>query len=629
MLATFVKSSFRIVVASQIAVLIAVPLNVQAQNPVASAPGSLDQSGTQWAPFIEWSVVNANYVGNPFDLVASVTFVHAQTGVSHTTEMFFAGDSTWKFRFTGTKTGLWTFTSSSEDADLDSLKGTVAIEPNPNPEIDGFLVAQGSKFARQTGPEGELKAEIPKVYMNLGMHEIDGVPFPMSLMSQPQVRREYIQETIDNGHNALFIHMNNQWFSWDAVSYYDHDREDPELASFEVLESLIVEAHAAGLQTIIWAWGDEERRWTPIGVGGINGVPDQRLQRYIAARLGPLPGWSLGYGFDLWEWTTEEQMQAWAAYLHEHMGWPHLLWARERSNTEIDVVSNDLRPNGEPQDQFYQMAISSFDSSNNRPVMFGRRFAFMRDSIFTMDKTRRSMWQFAMAGGAGSWWGFFANSPFPYPNPEQLVAHEQFWQTHFRLDFQADTLITDGAALRVPENTHYVFYKEDTDSIRMNLTAMTGMQEAYAVDTRLGYQEIHLGTFLPDSLTWIAPYPSDWAVAVGNFGSSAGPDLRTPVISMIEVQALTDKSAVIVWRTDEASDSQVEYGLDTTYGQQTALDGSLVTSHSQELTGLAANTTYHYRVLSKDAAGNLALSADQSFTTTALPPPVAPVELRA
>lgn len=31
----------------------------------------------------------------------------------------------------------------------------------------------------------------------------------------------------------------------------------------------------------------------------------------------------------------------------------------------------------------------------------------------------------------------------------------------------------------------------------MNLTAMTGMQEAYAVDTRLGYQEIHLGTFCP------------------------------------------------------------------------------------------------------------------------------------
>lgn len=66
-----------------------------------------------------------------------------------------------------------------------------------------------------------------------------------------------------------------------------------------------------------------------------------------------------------------------------------------------------------------------------------------------------SLWQVApVAGGA------FANSPFPYPNPEQLVAHEQFWQTHFRLDFQADTLITDGAALRVPENTHYVFIKK-------------------------------------------------------------------------------------------------------------------------------------------------------------------------
>ncbi|MCB0627771.1 MAG: fibronectin type III domain-containing protein, partial [Saprospiraceae bacterium] len=106
-------------------------------------------------------------------------------------------------------------------------------------------------------------------------------------------------------------------------------------------------------------------------------------------------------------------------------------------------------------------------------------------------------------------------------------------------------------------------------------------------------------------------------------------DLTPPILSLVQASGVSASSAIINWTSSELADSQVEYGLDTTYGQQTALDGSLVTSHSQELTGLAANTTYHYRVLSKDAAGNLALSADQSFTTTALPPPVAPVELRA
>ena len=41
----------------------------------------------------------------------------------------------------------------------------------------------------------------------------------------------------------------------------------------------------------------------------------------------------------------------------------------------------------------------------------------------------------------------------------------------------------------------------------------------------------------------------------------------------------------------------------------------MVTSHSQTLNGLTANTTYHYRVNSKDAAGNPATSTDQTFTT--------------
>jgi hypothetical protein len=47
------------------------------------------------------------------------------------------------------------------------------------------------------------------------------------------------------------------------------------------------------------------------------------------------------------------------------------------------------------------------------------------------------------------------------------------------------------------------------------------------------------------------------------------------------------------------------------------LDGTLVTSHSVALSGLAASTTYHYQVLSRDSRGNLASSGDFTFKTTA------------
>jgi hypothetical protein len=78
---------------------------------------------------------------------------------------------------------------------------------------------------------------------------------------------------------------------------------------------------------------------------------------------------------------------------------------------------------------------------------------------------------------------------------------------------------------------------------------------------------------------------------------------------------VTGTGATITWTTDEPADSQVEYGTTTAYGSSTTLDPNKVASHSVPLGGLTAGTTYHYRVKSKDAAGNLATSPDATFST--------------
>ena len=88
-----------------------------------------------------------------------------------------------------------------------------------------------------------------------------------------------------------------------------------------------------------------------------------------------------------------------------------------------------------------------------------------------------------------------------------------------------------------------------------------------------------------------------------------------PLISNISSTDITDTSATISWTTDKLSDSQVEYGQTVGYGNCTTLDGSMATSHSQELTGLSPNTLYHYRVKSGDSDGNPTLSEDCTFTT--------------
>ena len=98
-------------------------------------------------------------------------------------------------------------------------------------------------------------------------------------------------------------------------------------------------------------------------------------------------------------------------------------------------------------------------------------------------------------------------------------------------------------------------------------------------------------------------------------------DTRPPLVSGVTASAITSSGATITWTTDEVSDSQVEYGLTTTYSSSTPVTASLVTSHLVTLSGLAGTQLYHFRVRSHDAAGNLATSTDFTFTTLDGTPP--------
>ncbi len=100
----------------------------------------------------------------------------------------------------------------------------------------------------------------------------------------------------------------------------------------------------------------------------------------------------------------------------------------------------------------------------------------------------------------------------------------------------------------------------------------------------------------------------------------------TPLPSISNVQAtnVTANSATITWLTDQAASSRVEYGLTTSYGSLTPLDGTLVTSHSANLSGLASNTLHHYRVISANNNGSTT-SGDFTFTTSG-PPQISDVQ---
>jgi hypothetical protein len=92
-------------------------------------------------------------------------------------------------------------------------------------------------------------------------------------------------------------------------------------------------------------------------------------------------------------------------------------------------------------------------------------------------------------------------------------------------------------------------------------------------------------------------------------------DTTAPVISGAASSNVSTSGATISFATNESSYHQVEYGPTTAYGTMTALDTMLMTSHSTNLTGLAAGTVYHYRARASDAAGNAGMSGGLTFTT--------------
>jgi phosphodiesterase/alkaline phosphatase D-like protein len=79
------------------------------------------------------------------------------------------------------------------------------------------------------------------------------------------------------------------------------------------------------------------------------------------------------------------------------------------------------------------------------------------------------------------------------------------------------------------------------------------------------------------------------------------------------VTGITRTGATVSWTTDAPSDSTVEYGTTTAYGQ-IASAAELVTSHAVTLSGLNPATRYFVRVTSASAGGAIA-RATTSFTT--------------
>jgi S1-C subfamily serine protease/peroxiredoxin len=82
--------------------------------------------------------------------------------------------------------------------------------------------------------------------------------------------------------------------------------------------------------------------------------------------------------------------------------------------------------------------------------------------------------------------------------------------------------------------------------------------------------------------------------------------------------------AILSWKTDRPSTSQVEYGLTQPYEMATKLDTNLLDKHTVVVNNLKPSTKYYFKLKSQDVCGNEIVSAgDSEFLTK--PPEAAPL----
>ena len=387
----------------------------------------------------------------------------------------------------------------------------------------------GNKWAWR-GPDRE-EVFVPQLVMYATPPNFHGQP--------DKVDRDIHTFLVQHGFHGFHVFLSCRWFDIEEEDCRNVPGRDPAIdpRTFEALQMLIVKTYRAGGMVHLWMWGDEERGQTPSARadwGGLDGPVARKVEAAVAERVGDLPGWSMGYGFDLDEWVSANELHAWRDRMQALLPRFHFLGGRPEGpnrgenhrgarqwNRGLDYASYEHH---EPSYQVYSRAL---EANPDKPVMSEDRFRVLPSSDqkhYSLQDIRRGLWHSTLAGGVANIWGYLMEGgshelgSAPFPNRGQVRTYFEFMRGRFLRDMErcnprhAPTLCLRSAALQ-----HYIFYREDTEELALGLDAMDGVQPAVAVDTRKPYAEIRIGELDRKRHLWRAPYRSDWAIAVGVF----------------------------------------------------------------------------------------------------------------
>ena len=119
--------------------------------------------------------------------------------------------------------GVWRFSTSSDDADLNGHSGSVTVHPRANSDMKGFLTHVGNKYAIMERDADHVEGYVYQVFMNQQDFEqqYEHSSRIMGQASRASLIDDYWNNTRDNGFNVYFFAVFYSWFRMGALSIND------------------------------------------------------------------------------------------------------------------------------------------------------------------------------------------------------------------------------------------------------------------------------------------------------------------------------------------------------------------------------------------------------------------------
>lgn len=402
---------------------------------------------------------------------AQAVSIQHESGEEHRATTF-EKDGQIQFRFTPSQTGTWTFSTGD----------SIVINAERPDYAKGFVTPNGNKWTRSATGE----AFVPQFVM----------------YDKPDLDAG-LDEFVDE-HGFTGFHITNLRDFLKNPGYF---------------EAVALKTYRHGGATHFWVWGDESRDQTPETYG----VDADELYREIAARLSPIPGWSVGYGFDLFEWASAEEIEDFRNQLMTHSSYRHMVGGRGYKNEYKEISSNLDYTSWEWHQPSYADYQDHLEKGNGKPVFSEDRFRIRTptrypEKDYNPELTLKGLWHSAIAGGIANIWGYKPEGKEfsePYPNKAAIATYSQFINKTFTVNMTPDNTIANAGNCLRDTNKSAICYVESISDIELNLQSLDAPLQAIAVDTQKDYSEIEIEVPTENNSIQL-PYESDWAIYINN-----------------------------------------------------------------------------------------------------------------